>query len=184
MEKPEIITTEKNEKLLRQKSQTLSDQEILSLKIQNLIETMITFSQTYKEGEFIAAGLAAIQLGQPYRIFLSDITEPEEEEEEETEKYVLQKKEGEDKDDESRRFEIFINPEIEILDYTQSTELESCISVPGRRAKVPRYNKIRIKYSDRNAVKQTKKFEGFDARVIQHEFDHLEGILFIDKMIE
>lgn len=177
--KLETVTTETNNDFLREKSKPLTIDEINSQEIQEFIDDMIEFASNYKEGKFIAGGLAAVQVGKHYRIFITEIL-PENTEEDETDSNETDTL----KDNGERHFVTFINPEIEILDYTQNVEPESCISVPNRRNKVARYNKIRIKYLDRDGQKQSIKLSDYEARIMQHEYDHLEGILFIDKMIE
>ena len=59
---------------------------------------------------------------------------------------------------------------------------EGCLSIPGIRADVLRKEKLKIEYYDRNFKKHTKEFTGLTARVIQHEYDHIEGKLFIDHL--
>jgi peptide deformylase len=75
-----------------------------------------------------------------------------------------------------------INPQIiEESDETVSLE-EGCLSLPGVHEKVERASKIKIKYLDENLASQEEEFEGFAARVVQHEYEHLEGGLFIDNI--
>ena len=74
----------------------------------------------------------------------------------------------------------FVDPEIVTMEGEQESE-EGCLSVPGMAGTVTRPEKIRIKGLDRYGKMQDYKFEGFDAIVMCHEFDHLEGILYIDK---
>lgn len=74
----------------------------------------------------------------------------------------------------------FVDPEIVTVEGEQESE-EGCLSVPGMAGTVIRPEKIRIKGLDRYGKMQDYKFEGFDAIVMCHEFDHLEGILYIDK---
>jgi len=66
----------------------------------------------------------------------------------------------------------------------QDLDWEGCLSIPGVEEKVLRYKKVRVSYIDKNADKQRKTFKKMEAREIQHEFDHLEGILFIDRIEE
>ena len=75
---------------------------------------------------------------------------------------------------------IFVAPEIVSLEGSQESE-EGCLSVPGYYGKVERPEKITIKGLDREGNPQEYTFEGFEAVVMCHEFDHLEGILYIDK---
>lgn len=77
----------------------------------------------------------------------------------------------------------FVNPEIITLEGEQESE-EGCLSVPGKAGKVKRPAKIVIRGLDREGKEQEYTFEGFRAIVMCHEFDHLEGILYIDKADE
>ncbi len=77
----------------------------------------------------------------------------------------------------------FINPEITSQEGTQECE-EGCLSVPGLLGKVERPMKITIKGLDRNGEPQEYEFEGFHANVMCHEYDHLSGVLFVDKATE
>lgn len=104
--------------------------------------------------EQMGVGLAAPQIGMMRRMF---VAEPEE---------------GE--------IYCFVNPEIITVEGEQEC-IEGCLSVPGYQGKVIRPEKIRIKGLDYNGEEQEYEFEGFHANVMCHEFDHLEGILYIDK---
>jgi len=73
-----------------------------------------------------------------------------------------------------------VDPEIVSVEGSQESE-EGCLSVPGTYGMVERPEKITIKGKDRDGNMQEYTFEGFGATVMCHEFDHLEGILFIDK---
>ena len=99
-------------------------------------------------------GLAAPQIGMMRRMF---VAEPEE-----------------------GRVYCFVNPEIVKMEGTQTGD-EGCLSVPGYQGTVERPMKIKIKGLDREGNPQEFDFEGWDAVVMCHEFDHLEGILYIDK---
>ena len=59
---------------------------------------------------------------------------------------------------------------------------EGCLSIPDIREQVARKNQIRIRYSDENFVEKTEVFDGIRARIIQHEYDHIEGVLFTDHI--
>ena len=83
-------------------------------------------------------------------------------------------------DIESGKVYCFVNPEIISLEGTQESE-EGCLSVPGYYGTVERPEKITIKGLDREGNMQEYTFEGFEAIVMCHEFDHLEGILYVDK---
>lgn len=76
-----------------------------------------------------------------------------------------------------------INPEI-IEQEGESIDIEGCLSIPNRSGTVKRPEKVKVRYLDENGVEKTLEGTGLLARVICHEVDHLNGILFIDKMIE
>lgn len=117
-------------------------------------------------------GLAAPQVGRPIRLFLVDASPFAEEEslpEEEKEALKNFKK-------------VFINPQIIEEDGDDWAFNEGCLSIPEVREDVFRTPKITIEYLDGNFEKHTETLEGLAARVVQHEYDHIEGILFTDKL--
>ena len=105
-------------------------------------------------------GLAAIQIGIPKRIIVMDISKEE------------HKKEP--------RF--FVNPVIKNRDNLKSTYEEGCLSVPDQFAEIDRPKKCEVEYLDYNGEKKLLKADGLLATCIQHEMDHLEGILYIDYL--
>ena len=105
-------------------------------------------------------GLAAIQIGFPQRIIVMDIS----------------------KDKTNKSPMCFVNPIILNKATEQSTYEEGCLSVPGQFAEIDRPNKCEVEYLDYNGEKKLLKVEGLLATCIQHEIDHLEGILFIDYL--
>ena len=110
-------------------------------------------------------GLAAPQVGVSLRVFVIDAEVFKEE-------YP-----------ELRGFKkVFVNPQIEVLDGKKCRLSEGCLSLPGIYEKVTRPNRIRIYYYDENFNHYTEEYEGFAARIIQHEYDHIEGHLFIDYL--
>ena len=104
-------------------------------------------------------GLAAIQIGVPKRVIVIDIS----------------------KEDEKKPM-YFVNPEIVVKSKNNSSYEEGCLSVPGQFAEIDRPDKCHINYLDYNGQKKELKAEGLLATCIQHEMDHLEGILFIDHL--
>ncbi|MDR1763710.1 MAG: peptide deformylase [Dysgonamonadaceae bacterium] len=76
----------------------------------------------------------------------------------------------------------FINAHIIEADGKEETMEEGCLSIPGIHEKVPRKNRIRIQYLDENLQPHDEVYEGYKARVIQHEIDHLEGVMYTDKI--
>jgi peptide deformylase len=77
---------------------------------------------------------------------------------------------------------VYINPEITPLTDDMDEDWEGCLSVPGLRGRVPRYTKIRLRAYDRQGKRVDFVAEGFHARVIQHECDHLQGKVYLDRM--
>ncbi len=117
-------------------------------------------------------GLAAPQIGLPIRLFLVD-TSPFADDEDLTE--VEQKQlEGFN--------QVFINAYIEEETGEEWAFNEGCLSIPDVREDVSRKGTIKMTYFDENFKKQEQTFDGLLARVIQHEYDHIEGVLFTDKL--
>jgi len=110
-------------------------------------------------------GLAAHQVNKSIRLFIVDASP-----------YV-----DEDKDLEDFR-EVFINPIILKEEGTEWVFNEGCLSIPGIREDVKRQPKITIEYYDESFSLKEKVFEGMAARIIQHEYDHVEGVLFTDRI--
>ena len=135
----------------------------LNALIENMYETMY--------GAF-GVGLAAPQIGFPIRLFLVD-TEPFAEDEELSEKEKEQMK-GFKK--------TFINAQILEEEGDEWAFNEGCLSIPDVREDVFRQPKIKIQYQDENFETHVEEYDGLIARVIQHEYDHIEGILFTDKL--
>jgi peptide deformylase len=77
-----------------------------------------------------------------------------------------------------------INPEILRVSDELETGWEGCLSVPGFRALVPRHLEIDVAFTDRHGTSRQERFSGFMARLFQHEFDHLEGILYPERMAQ
>ncbi len=77
---------------------------------------------------------------------------------------------------------VMINPAFQALSDTTEKDWEGCLSIPGIRALVPRYKDIQITYSNEQGTVVEAKLEGFVARVFQHEFDHLEGKVYLDRV--
>lgn len=77
---------------------------------------------------------------------------------------------------------VMMNPSFQAVTDTKEKDWEGCLSVPGIRALVPRYTAIKIGYIDEQGDQQTAELDGFVARVFQHEFDHLQGKVFLDSV--
>ncbi|SHJ67816.1 peptide deformylase [Tangfeifania diversioriginum] len=143
--------------LLRKKAKPIEKKtEELDEIIENMWETMY-----YSDG----IGLAAPQVGKSIRLFLVDASS------------------AADEEPELKDFKkVFINPEIIETAGEEWIMNEGCLSLPEIREDVKRTDVVRIKYLDENFEPHEEEFSGFAGRVIQHEYDHLEGILFIDYL--
>jgi peptide deformylase len=109
-------------------------------------------------GQTTGCGLAAPQIGDYHRVFVV--------------KY---------KNNFGEFKEAFINPEI-IESEGEQSNTEGCLSVPGIFEKVPRYDRIKVRYTDHNGNQGESEFTGMISNIIQHELDHLNGITFVDKL--
>jgi peptide deformylase len=134
--------------------------EAIDAELQQLIDDM--FETMY---DAPGIGLAAIQVGVPKRLLVIDLQEPEEEEGEPV-----------------KRPMVFINPNI--LDGSDEVSVysEGCLSVPDQYAEVERPASIRASWMDRDGRIREEQLEGLLATCLQHEMDHLEGVLFIDHL--
>ncbi|MEY4767953.1 MAG: hypothetical protein RL637_592 [Pseudomonadota bacterium] len=77
---------------------------------------------------------------------------------------------------------VMINPEFQPLSTTINKDWEGCLSIPGIRALVPRYNDIEVNYINISGIKQQTQLHGFIARIFQHEYDHLQGLVYLDRV--
>ena len=156
------ILTEPN-KILREKSLSV---ETVDEDLQKLMNDML-------ESMYAAPGigLAAIQVGVPKRVIVLDIGWRNKSESTDDEKQVAKKNPI-----------YFVNPEIITKSTNNSTYEEGCLSVPGQFAEIDRPDKCHMKYLDYHGQLKEIKAEGMLATCIQHEIDHLEGILFIDYL--
>ena len=77
---------------------------------------------------------------------------------------------------------LMINPSFEAQSETQEKDWEGCLSIPGIRAKVPRFTQIKVTYTNTAGESVSLQLEGFVARVFQHEYDHLDGLVYLDRV--
>ena len=138
-------------------------------KLSDLISDM--FETMYKAK---GVGLAAPQIGKNIRLFIVDGSP------------FAEKEEGEEDDPLAEGIEdfkkVFINPIIEEEDGKEWPFQEGCLSIPKIRESVSRKPDIVVSYYDENWVLHEEKFSGYAARIIQHEYDHIEGVLFTDYL--
>lgn len=143
------------EAVLRKKAKEAPVEKIKSKEIQDLIKDMIEILK----GEEIGVGLAAPQIGVDKRIFIL-------------------------KDVKKNKYFVFINPKILNLSKEARSMPEGCLSVRDYWGKVKRAGKVSVEARDETGEKFEKNFSGLSAQIVQHEIDHLNGILFVDKAKE
>ena len=141
--------------VLKEKAKTIERDTVDVMQVsEDMFETMKNAS---------GIGLAAPQIGLSIRMFVVDGAGTEDED-------MMDFK------------QIFVNPQIVEVSEKDWVYEEGCLSIPHIREDVTRPNKIKIKYLDENWEEQEGKYEGLKARIIQHEYDHIEGVLFIDHL--
>ncbi len=143
--------------VLRAKAKALDKSTIRTPLFQKLVDDMIETMNEYH-----GVGLAAPQIHEGLRLFVASLDM--ERGDEPTEPIAL------------------INPEITPIGTEMRDDWEGCLSIPDIRGKVPRHVEIRVKGLDRDGERIELRARGFSARIIQHETDHLDGILFFDRM--
>ncbi len=143
--------------VLRKKAQTVEkDHPDLSVLIEDMFATMYNS---------LGVGLAAPQIGISLKLFVID-AKPFKEDEPDAEQFK----------------KVFINAEILNEDGNKWKFNEGCLSIPGVREDVERKPTITIRYQDMNFETHTEEYSGIKARIIQHEYDHINGILFTDRL--
>ncbi len=165
--------------ILRAKSVTVNlkkDLDFVKKHIANLEETL------QKKANPKGVGLSSPQIGKNLRIFSTYLPD--------SSNIVDQGRPDEDEKAQAK-LATYINPEIveSSKDHTfgpnpEDPILEGCLSIPSLYGPVPRYSWIILRYTTPQLEEKTEKFEGFYARVIQHELDHLDGVLFIDYVLK
>jgi peptide deformylase len=149
--------------VLRTRARAIDPADIRSPQLQRLIDDMFDTMHEYQ-----GVGLAAPQVHESVRLFVAGFA-PERDE---------------DEDGESRQVPhiALINPEISVVGDEEVEDWEGCLSIPDIRGRVPRARQIVVRAYDRRGKRIELKAGGFTARVIQHETDHLDGVLFFDRM--
>ena len=149
--------------VLRRPAEPLAVGAIASNDVQRLIVDMIDTLHDYG-----GIGLAAPQVAEPVRLAIVEIPE-------DGSRYG---------DIPGMELTVFINPTITVQDPATKGFWEGCLSVPGLRGFVERPQQIRVDYLDIEGAEQAIELSGFLATVFQHEFDHLDGKLYIDRMTD
>jgi peptide deformylase len=155
--------------VLREKARPLTPDEIRSSTVTALIELM---RETMRDAPGV--GLAAPQIGEAVQLaVIEDRTE------------YQQSVAGDELAARGRApvpFHVIINPRVQVLDSTPAVFAEGCLSIPGFMAQVPRALSVRVEALDHHGHPITIDAQGWYARILQHEIDHLLGTLYVDRM--
>ena len=147
--------------ILRQKALEVSASEIKSLEFQKFLKDLVETMHEYD-----GVGLASTQVHVPKRVFVFEVSD----------KNNLPTKE-------QISLTVVINPLLKNLSDAKNSNWEGCLSLPGIYGKVPRHNSVLLTGLNPKGQKIEIPLQGFPARVVQHETDHLDGIVFIDRMV-
>ncbi len=149
--------------VLRRRCRDLTRQEILTAAIAQLVADMRATMVEYG-----GVGLAAPQVHKPIRLALIEFSE-------DSSRYRIA---------EAQPLLVLFNARVTVRDETPSGSWEGCLSVPGLRGYVERPSSIRVDYLDAEAQAKSLNAEGFLATVLQHELDHLDGVLYVDRIAD
>jgi peptide deformylase len=149
--------------VLRERARELAPDELRSEEVQRLIDDMI---ETMRAAN--GAGLAANQVGATVRAAVVEVRDG-------NPRYPYKP---------PIPLTVIVNPVIEPLDEEIERINEGCLSVPNLRGEVPRHVNVRVRYLDRDGVEHDEVRRGLTAGTFQHELDHLDGVLFVDRVAD
>jgi peptide deformylase len=155
----EIVTV--GDPVLRERAREVPADELRSPAVQALIDDLI---ETKRAAH--GAGLAANQIGETLRVAVVEV-EPD------NPRYPYKP---------AVPLRVLVNPVLEPVGDEQVEIVEGCLSVPDLRGAVPRYEAVRVRYLDRDGVEHEEVRRGLTAGTFQHEVDHLDGVLFLDRV--
>jgi peptide deformylase len=146
---------------LRERAREVTPEELRSDHVQRLIDDMV---ETMRAAD--GAGLAANQVDETLRIAVVEVRP-------DNPRYPYKP---------PVPLTVIVNPSIEPLDEDVERINEGCLSVPNLRGEVPRHMSVRLRYTDRDGVEHEEEWRGLTAGTFQHELDHLDGVLFVDRV--
>jgi peptide deformylase len=155
----EVVTV--GDPVLRERAREVSAEELRSPEVQRLIDDMIETKRAAN-----GAGIAANQVGETLRIAIVEV-------EAGNPRYPYKP---------PVPLTVVVNPELEPVGDATVDIVEGCLSVPGLRGAVPRFEAVRVRYVDRDGEPHEEVRRGLTAGTFQHEVDHLDGILFLDRV--
>lgn len=144
---------------LRAPAEPVKTEAIAGPEIQTLVDDLF---ETMRDAGGV--GLAAVQVGVPLQVFVYVAVDPDR---------------RPDGDGEAKTL---INPMVEPVGGEMEYDWEGCLSIPDLRGLVPRHPAVRVWGLDRHGRPVAYRAEGYEARIVQHEFDHLNGVVFLDRM--
>lgn len=147
--------------VLRERAREVTPEELDTAEVQEMIDEMIAIKRDAN-----GAGIAANQVGETLRIAIAEVdgTNP---------RYPYKPQ---------IPLTVMVNPEIEPIDHETFVNNEGCLSVPDLRGDVPRNLNVKVRYLDRNGEPREEIKRGLTAGTFQHEVDHLDGVLFVDRV--
>ncbi|MBI4482291.1 MAG: peptide deformylase [Acidobacteria bacterium] len=148
--------------VLRQVAEAVPPGKIRTAEFQRFLDDMIETMYEYH-----GVGLAAPQVHVSQQVAVLEV------------KYPHDHKEGEDVP-----LTVLINPKLKVLDRNELSDWEGCLSIPDLRGQVPRFKWLEVTALDREGKRLQFVAKDFHARVVQHEFDHLQGRVYLDRMSE
>jgi peptide deformylase len=157
----EVVTV--GDPVLRERAREVSAEELRSPEVQRLIDDMI---ETKRAAH--GAGIAANQVGETLRIAIVEV-------EAGNPRYPYKP---------PVPLTVVVNPELEPVGDATVEIVEGCLSVPGLRGAVPRFEAVRVRYLDRDGEPHEEVRRGLTAGTFQHEVDHLDGVLFLDRVAD
>nr|NP_731495.1 uncharacterized protein Dmel_CG31373 [Drosophila melanogaster]AAN13481.1 uncharacterized protein Dmel_CG31373 [Drosophila melanogaster] len=161
--------TQIGDPVLRQRAEEVPPEDIDSREINQIIDGMVKVLRHYD-----CVGVAAPQVGIPLRIIVMEFREGKQEQ--------FKPEIYEERKMSILPLAVFINPELEIISSQVNKHPEGCMSVRGYSAEVERYDKVRIRGIGKLGTPSEMELEGWNARIAQHEVDHLNGTIYMDRM--
>ena len=151
----EIVTV--GDPVLRERAREVGIEELRSAAVQHLIDDLIETKRAAN-----GAGIAANQIGETLRVAVVEVAPGKP----------------------AVPLTVIVNPELEPIGDEQVEIVEGCLSVPDLRGAVPRYEAVRVRYLDRDGEPHEEVRRGLTAGTFQHEVDHLDGVLFLDRVTD
>jgi peptide deformylase len=168
MQLPQIVQT--GHPILRERAVEVTVQQIKTPEFQALVDRMIAVMR-----QAPGVGLAAPQIGLPARVIVLEDTEPG--------AALLTPQERQEREREPFPLRVFVNPVLHPQGAESRLFFEGCLSIAGYAALVERHRQVEASGLDRYGQPQTWLTQGWPARILQHEVDHLDGVLYVDRML-